>query len=87
MRCVKGMTLLRVSGATLLCASASAADSPNQPPANKHQMLVQLVDCVRKQHADDKGLSYQQAIKRCKEMQNNRPAESASEDSAALAKQ
>jgi hypothetical protein len=84
MRCMTGMTAL--GGATLLSAAAWAADPSSQSPS-KQQLLVQLVGCVKKQHADDKAVSYQQAIKLCKAMQNNKPLESASEESAALAKQ
>jgi hypothetical protein len=84
MNCVTGMSVL--GGAILLSAPALAAD-PSSQSASKQQLLVQLVGCVKKQHADDKGVSYQQAIKLCKAMQNNKPVESASEESAALAKQ
>jgi hypothetical protein len=84
MNYMTGMTVL--GGAILLSAAASAADASSQS-ASKQQLLVQLVGCVKKQHADDKEMSYQQAIKLCKAMQNNKPVEGASEDSAALAKQ
>jgi hypothetical protein len=60
------ITGIVVSGALALSAQALAADSSSEPRMSKRQMIVQIVDCVKKHRSQDHAVSYNDAIRECK---------------------
>ena len=51
-------------------AQAHAVDSTSQSTMSKRQMIVQMVDCMKKRMSADKGRSYNEAMKACKDEMN-----------------
>jgi hypothetical protein len=64
------VTVIAVSGVILVGTKALAADSVNQPPMSKRQMLAQIVDCMKKRMSANKNSSYNEAMKACKDQIN-----------------
>lgn len=56
-----------VSTGLMFVAPHAIADSTVQPTMSKHQMVVQMVDCVKKRMSADKSHSYAEAMKACKD--------------------
>jgi len=49
---------------------ALAVDSSRQSTMSKRQMIVQIVDCMKKRMSADKSHSYNEAMKTCKDQIN-----------------
>ena len=58
--------LLVLIGMMFVGAQARAAD-PNGQSMSKRQLFAQMVDCVKKRMSADKGRSYNEAVKACKD--------------------
>ena len=61
----------------LVGARALAADSVTQSTISKRQLIAQMVGCVRKQMSAHKTISYNEAMKVCKDQINNQSDSSA----------
>ena len=57
---------ITIGGAVLAGTRATMADSTDSSKITKRQMIVQVVDCVKKRASSDKTVSYREAIKACK---------------------
>jgi len=57
-------------GVMFIVAQAHAADSTSQSTMSKRQMIVQMIDCMKKRMSADKGRSYNEAMKACKDEMN-----------------
>jgi len=83
--------LLMISIASVIFggAQAIAVDSAGQPTMSKRQLVVQVVDCMRKQMAVNRVISYNDAAKVCKDrvVNHNNPVAGPLVASDALAKQ
>ncbi len=51
-------------------AQAHAVDSTSQSTMSKRQIIVQIVDCMKKRMSADKSRSYNEAMKACKDQIN-----------------
>ena len=51
-------------------AQAHAVDSTSQSTTSKRQMIVQIVDCMKKRMSADKSRSYNETMKVCKDRIN-----------------
>jgi hypothetical protein len=71
------LTALAMTG-LLIGAQALAEDSTGQPTLSKRQLIAQMVGCMRKQMSADNAISYNQALKTCKEQVNKQTDNSAS---------
>jgi hypothetical protein len=58
--------IIAVTGVMLVGAQAHGVDSASQP-TSKRQMIVQMVDCMKKRMSADKSRSYNEAMKACKD--------------------
>lgn len=63
------LTAVGVAGVLLMGAQA-IADPRSQPPTARRQLL----DCMSRRMSADKALSYNEAVKRCKEETKNKGA-------------
>jgi hypothetical protein len=70
-------TALAMTG-LLIGAQALAADSPGQPTISKRQLIAQIVGCMRKQMSANNAISYNEALKTCKNQLNTQSDNSAS---------
>ena len=59
-------------------AQAIAVDTIDQSPISKRQMIVQVVNCMKKRMAANREISYNAAAKLCKNQVNNQSNNSAS---------
>jgi hypothetical protein len=64
------VTVIAVTGVILVGAQAHAVDSTSQSRMSKRQLIVQMVGCMRKRMSADKGTSYNEAMKACKDQMN-----------------
>jgi hypothetical protein len=71
------LTALAMTG-VLIGAQALADDSTGQPTLSKRQLIAQMVGCMRKQMSADNAISYNQALKTCKEQVSKQTDNSAS---------
>jgi len=62
--------MIALTGVMLVGAQAHAVDSASQSTMNKRQMIVQMVDCMKKRMSADKNRSYNEAMKACKDQIN-----------------
>ena len=54
----------------LIGAQALAVDSKGQPTISKRQLIAQMVGCMRKQMSANNAISYNEALKTCKDQMN-----------------
>jgi hypothetical protein len=71
------LTAIAMTG-LLIGAQALAVDSTGQPTISKRQLIAQMVGCMRKQMSANKAISYNDALKTCKDQMNTRGDNSAS---------
>jgi hypothetical protein len=64
------VTVIALTGMIFVRTQALAVDSTSQPTMSKRQMIAQLVGCMRKRMSADKGSSYNDAKKACKDKIN-----------------
>jgi hypothetical protein len=64
------LTVIAATGVIFTSAQALAVDSVRQSTMSKRQMIVQIVGCMKKRMAADKGSSYNEAMKACKHQIN-----------------
>jgi hypothetical protein len=62
--------IIALTGVMFVGAQAHAVDSASQPTISKRQMIVQIVDCMKKRMSADKSRSYNEAMKACKDRIN-----------------
>ncbi len=62
----------------LIGAQALAVDSTGQPAMSKRQLIAQMVACIRKQMSAHNTISYNEALKTCKDQINRQGEDSAS---------
>jgi hypothetical protein len=62
--------IIALTGVMFVGAQAHAVDSASQSTMSKRQMIVQMVDCMKKRMSADKGRSYNEAMKACKDQIN-----------------
>ena len=60
-------TVVALSGAIFVGARALAVDSTNQPTMSKRQLIAQVVGCMKKQMSASNSISYNAAMKVCKD--------------------
>jgi hypothetical protein len=67
------LTVIALTCVMLVGAQALAADSVTvtQSTMSKRQLIAQMVGCVRKQMAASKTISYNEAMKVCKDQLNS----------------
>ena len=61
------LTAIALSGVIFVGARALAADSVNRPTMSKRQMAAQIISCMKKRMSANKGSSYNEAMKACKD--------------------
>ena len=64
---IRAMQLLGLIGVMAVVPPAHAVDSTGQSPVSKRQMIVQMVDCMKKRMSADRNRSYNEAMKTCKD--------------------
>jgi hypothetical protein len=62
----------------LIGAQALAVDSTGQPTMSKRQLIAQMVGCMRKQMSANNTISYNEAMKACKDQISKQTDNSAS---------
>ena len=62
--------IIALTGVMFAGAQAHAVDSTSQSTTSKRQMIVQIVDCMKKRMSADKSRSYNEAMKVCKDQIN-----------------
>ena len=62
----------------LIGAQALAVDSTGQPSISKRQLIAQMVGCMRKQMSANNTISYNEAMKACKDQISKQTDNSAS---------
>jgi hypothetical protein len=72
------LTVIAMTCVMLVGARALASDSISQSTMSKRQLIVQMVGCMRKQMSANKTLSYNEAMKACKDQISKQSANSAS---------
>ena len=60
-------TVMVLTGVMLVGARALAVDSANQPTMSKRQLIAQGVGCMKKQMSASNSISYNAAMKVCKD--------------------
>ena len=65
------LTVIVMTCVILVGARALAADSATQSTMSKRQMIARMVGCVRKQMLARKTISYNEAMKVCRDQINN----------------
>jgi hypothetical protein len=75
------MRMIAIGLVMLMHAQAIAADAVGQATISKRQMVVQVVDCMKKRMSANKAISYNAAAKVCKNQVDN---QSSSSESVAL---
>jgi hypothetical protein len=71
------LTAIAMTG-LLIGAQALAVDPTGQPTISKRQLIVQMVGCMRKQISANNAISYNEALKTCKDQMNTQSDNSAS---------
>jgi len=71
------LTVIAMTG-LFIGAQAIAVDSTGQPTITKRQLIAQMVGCMRKQMSANNAISYNEALKTCKEQINKQTDNSAS---------
>lgn len=71
-------TVIAIAGVMLIGARALAVDSANQSTMSKHQQLVQIVGCMKKQMSSSNSISYNAAMKVCKAQLSQQSGDTAS---------
>jgi hypothetical protein len=64
------LTVIAATGVIFAGAQALAVDSVKQSTMSKRQMIVQIVGCMKKRMAANKGSSYNEVMKACKDQIN-----------------
>jgi hypothetical protein len=59
--------IIALTGVIAVGTQAHAVDSTSQSTTSKYQTIVQLVGCMRKRMSANKGRSYNEAMKACKD--------------------
>jgi len=72
------LTMIAIGVAIFVDTQAIAVDAIGQSTASKRQMIVQVVNCMKKRMSVDKEISYNAAAKVCKFQMNNQSNNSAS---------
>jgi hypothetical protein len=65
------LTMIAMGVVIHMGALAIADDATAQSTVSKHQMIVQVVNCMKKRMSVDKEISYNAAAKVCKNQVNN----------------
>jgi hypothetical protein len=65
------LTTIAVGIVTLAGAQAIAVDAISQSTLKKRQMIVQVLNCMKKRMSADREISYNAASKVCKDQVNN----------------
>ena len=60
-------TVVALSGAIFVGARALAVDSTNQPTMSKRQLIAQMIGCMKKEMSASSSISYNAAMKACKD--------------------
>ena len=71
------LTAIAMTG-LLISAQALAVDSTGQPSISKRQLIAQMVGCMRKQMSANNTISYNEAMKACKDQISKQTDNSAS---------
>jgi hypothetical protein len=71
------LTAIGMTG-LLIGAQALAVDSTGQPTMSKRQLIAQMVGCMRKQMSANNTISYNEAMKACKDQISKQTDNSAS---------
>jgi hypothetical protein len=71
------LTVIAMTG-LFIGAQAIAVDSTGQPTITKRQLIAQMAGCMRKQMSANNAISYNEALKTCKEQINKQTDNSAS---------
>jgi hypothetical protein len=71
-------TVVALTGVIFVGARALAADSANQPTMSKRQLIAQVVGCMKKQMSASNSISYNAAMKVCKEQMSRQSDNSTS---------
>jgi hypothetical protein len=61
------VTAIALSSVIFVGSRALAADSVNRPTMGKRQMAAQIISCMKKRMSANKGSSYNEAMKACKD--------------------
>ena len=70
------LTAIAMTG--LLIGAQALADSTGQPTISKRQLIAQLLGCMRKQMSANNTISYNEAMKACKDQISKQTDNSAS---------
>jgi hypothetical protein len=65
------LTMIAMAVVMLMGAQAIANDAVSQTAMRKRQMMVQVVNCMKKRMSVDREISYNAASKVCKDQVNN----------------
>ncbi len=60
-------TVIAMTAAMLVGTRAIAVDSINQPTVSKRQLITQMVGCMKKEMSASNSISYNAAMKACKD--------------------
>jgi hypothetical protein len=71
-------TVIAMTSVMLVGARALAVDSASQSTMSKRQLIAQMIGCMRKQMSADKTISYNEAMKACKDQISKQNDNSAS---------
>jgi hypothetical protein len=74
----RGAMRFVVGGVIFVSMQAFAADPINQPPISKREVIKQMIDCVKKR-VSNRTVSYDAAIRSCKDAVNKQAEDSTSE--------
>ena len=66
-KCV--VAVIALTGAICAGTQSLAVDSPDASRTSKRQMIVQMVDCMRKRMSANKSRAYNDALRACKKDQ------------------
>ena len=61
------VTIIALTGVIFVDTSAHAVDSTSQSTMSKRQMIVRMVDCMKKRMSADKSRPYNEAMRVCKD--------------------
>jgi hypothetical protein len=70
--------VMAMAGVMLGGTRALAVDSENQPTMSKHQLIAQVVGCMKKQMSASNSISYNAAMRACKDQMSKQSDNSAS---------
>ena len=71
-------SVVAMTGVMLVGARALAVDSVSQSTMSKRQLIAQMVGCMRKQMSANNTISYNEAMKACKDQISKQTDNSAS---------